>query len=73
MNEKIDMMIVRIKAIFLSVWFGVLPWWMYEKKKHHKGGYFYHLKINLVYAKRWLLFKETEGDRKFEKEVNENY
>lgn len=61
---------MRIKAIACALWFGLLPWQLYEKKKHYECSYLQHLWLNIKYACRWLFFKETESDREFERTVN---
>jgi hypothetical protein len=60
----------RIKAIACALWFGILPWWMYEEKRHYDCSYAHHLWINIKYAVRWILFIENESDRQFEKKTN---
>jgi len=57
----------RIRAILKAPFHGILPWWMYEKKKHHGGSYWVHLWANLCLAYRWFFFLEDETDREFEK------
>lgn len=64
---------VRVKAIVCALYYGILPWWMYENKKHFEGSYLHHLFINIGYAAMWLFFMETEDDRRFEKLVNNNF
>lgn len=64
---------MRIKAIWNCLKYGLLPWWTYEKEKHYNCGYWQHLWINLTYACRWLLCKETDSDIQFEKEINNNF
>lgn len=64
---------IRIKAIWYCLKFGILPYWMYEKKKHYECNYFEHLMINIKMACRWALFKEDETDIEFERKVNKNY
>lgn len=64
---------MRAKAIYHCLKYGLLPWWMYEDKKHYDFGYWQHLWINLCYAFKWATFRETESDIIFEKEVNNNF
>lgn len=64
---------MRIKAIWNCLKYGLLPWWVYEKEKHYDSSYWQHLWINLTYAWRWLLWKETCSDIQFEKEINNNF
>jgi hypothetical protein len=61
---------MRIRAIIYALWFGLLPWQLYEKKKHYECSYLHHLWINIKYATRWLFYKETESDHEFELKVN---
>lgn len=61
---------MRIRAIYKALKHGILPWWMYEDKKHYNGSYLQHLCINIQYAWRWITFNELESDIEFEKEVN---
>lgn len=63
---------VRLKAILNCLYFGLLPWWMYEKKRHYDCSYVYHLVINIQHAWRWATFHEDESDKEFESEVNKN-
>lgn len=64
---------VRLKAIWYCIYFSVLPWWMYEKEKHYRCSYLYHLWINLSMIIRWITFTETDNDIEFEKTVNKNF
>lgn len=61
---------MRLHAIARALWFGVLPWWLYENEPHYDCGYWPHLALNLGYALRWASRRETEADRRFEREVN---
>lgn len=62
---------MRLGAIWCCLWFGLRPWWLYEDECHYSPmSYREHLKLNLSYAWIWLRFRETEGDRAFEREVN---
>lgn len=63
---------MRARAILYCLKYGLLPWWVYEDKKHYDCGYWEHLWVNLVYAWRWLTYTETCSDIQFEKEVNGN-
>jgi hypothetical protein len=60
----------RLRAIIYAFWYGILPWWMYEEKRHYECSYLAHLWLNITYAMRWLFFLESESDRAFEKKVN---
>ena len=61
---------MRIRAIFCCIYFSIVPWWIYEKKKHYRRTYWKHLKLNFGQIKTWLLKQETQEDIDFEKEVN---
>lgn len=64
---------MRLRAIFCCLYFGLVPWSIYEKTKHYCGTYWGHLKLNLEQSTVWLLYKETEEDIAFEKEVNASW
>lgn len=57
---------MRFKAIYYSIIHGLLPWWCYEDVKHYDCSYLQHLWINVVYAFRWFIDKQTYSDIKFE-------
>lgn len=63
---------IRIKAILNCLYFGLLPWWVYERNRHYDCSYIRHLAINIQYAWRWITFQENESDREFELKVNNN-
>lgn len=63
---------MRLKAIYYSIKHGLLPYWMYEKKKHYNCSYLSHLWINIKYAWRWITFREYQSDIDFEKHINSN-
>lgn len=55
---------LRLKALFDCLWFGLLPYWVYESKCHYEGtSYFEHMMINVRVARKWLTFSETESLR----------
>lgn len=63
----------RTRAIYYCLKYGILPWWCYERTCHYEGmTYGEHLRLNLRYAARWLLRQETEDDRDFERDTNNN-
>lgn len=62
---------MRLKAIFKAFYYGVLPYWAYERVKHYDCSYFTHFLINVKYAFRWLTFTEDESDIEFEKTINQ--
>jgi hypothetical protein len=63
---------MRLRAILKALYHGLLPWWMYESKKHYECSYWQHLWINVIYAWRWLTFGEYESDVEFEKQINQS-
>ena len=60
----------RARIVGRSLFYGVLPSWVYEPEPHYDCGYWRHLGMNLAYAFRWVTGQETADDRKFEAEVN---
>lgn len=64
----------RIRAIFCCIWFGIVPWQLYESEKHYEYDYFTHLKLNWGMVFFWITkWKIDEEELKFEKEVNPNW
>lgn len=62
---------MRARAIVCALWFGLLPWWIYEERCHFRPwGYWRHLAHNLGYAWRWVTLRETVGDTRFELQTN---
>jgi len=61
---------VRLRAILCALWFGIIPWWVYEEERHYPEPYLEHLWLNLVYAAHWALGRQTLGDVRFELENN---
>ena len=61
---------MRARAIFCCLYFSIVPWWIYEKKKHYERSYLLHLKLNLETAWGWAFFKEKPSWIEFEKEIN---
>lgn len=62
---------MRIRAIICALWYGVLPWQLYERECHYRGmTYGEHLLLNLRLAVTWATWSETEDDREFERTVN---
>ena len=60
----------RLASVWYCLWYGVRPWWMYERVKHHRGSYWDHLTANLAYAWRWVTWRDQTADRAYEAEVN---
>jgi len=63
---------VRMRAIAHAIYFGVMPYWVYEQVKHYDCSYLQHLAINVRYAWRWITYQEDESDREFELKTNKN-
>jgi hypothetical protein len=63
---------IRIRAILKALYFGLMPYWVYEKVRHYECSYFRHLVINIRYAFRWVTYSEDESDRQFELKTNNN-
>ena len=65
---------IRARAIFCCVWFGTMPWWLYESKKHYEYGYFSHLKLNWKMVFVWLTnLKIDVEELEFEEKANPNW
>jgi hypothetical protein len=62
---------MRFRAMVCALWYGVLPWWLYERRCHYPGmTYGQHLCLNLRYANAWATWRESASDYLFELEVN---
>lgn len=61
---------LRSRAIFCCLWFGLLPWWVYENTPHCSCPWWEHLKLNLADARMWLENRQSFGDWRFELRVN---
>jgi len=62
---------MRARAIACALWYGILPWWMYEDRCHYPGmTYLQHLRLNLRYAWTWISGRETTDDVAFELSTN---
>lgn len=63
---------MRLRAISCAAFYGLAPYWLYEDEPHYAPwSYWRHLRENLAYGIRWLLFVETDEDRAFERDVNQ--
>jgi hypothetical protein len=65
---------MRVKAMWCCIWFGTMPYRVYEKTCHYRRGYLGHLKLNWGTVWMWV----TSGQvRKsfvdFENETNSNW
>jgi hypothetical protein len=63
-------MTTRSRALLCCLWFGLIPWQIYERKRHYDGGYLGHLWLNIGYAFRWMTCREGAIDVLFEWRVN---
>jgi len=65
---------VRARAIFCCIWFGTMPWRLYETKKHYRRSYFLHLKLNWRMPWVWLTSLKVDTEEiEFEQEVNPSW
>ena len=67
---------LRIRAIFCCLYFGTMPWRVYEKECHYEGvSYLSHLWMNLETAWHWVWLTDeiTQEYIDFEKEVNPSW
>ncbi len=55
---------LKLKAICSCVWFGIMPYWVYENECHYDN-YLSHLVFNLKYMFKWILNDIDESDIKF--------
>jgi hypothetical protein len=62
---------VRAKAILKAIYHGLMPYGVYEQKRHYKCSYLQHLWINICYGWRWATFRELDSDIEFEKQTNQ--
>jgi hypothetical protein len=70
-SANLDM---RLRAIVSCLYFGIMPWQLYESSCHYKGtGYWRHLCLNLVQSCIWLAGYEEKDDIDFEAEVNPSW
>jgi hypothetical protein len=65
---------MRLKGIWCCLWFGTMPWRLYEKKKHYRRGYWKHLKLNWGTVWMWLT-QRTVGKSfvDFENQINPSW
>ena len=73
-KKEIPKLDTRARAIFCCIWFGTMPWRLYEKKKHYRRSYLLHLKLNWEMVWVWLTSWKVDADEiEFEQEVNPNW
>ena len=62
---------VRARALAAAVFYALVPWPLYERECHHAPqSYGGHLVLNIRYAVRWALGRQSYGDVRFEVEKN---
>ena len=73
-NKEVPSLEIRARAVFCCIWYGTMPWRLYETKKHYRRSYFLHLKLNWGSAYAWLTnYKVDKEDVDFEREVNPSW
>ena len=73
-SKKVPTIDTRARAIFCCIWFGTMPWRLYEKKKHYCSSYSRHLKLNWGSAYMWLTTLKIDAEEfEFEQEVNSSW
>lgn len=73
-SKKVPSLEIRARAIFCCIWFGTLPWRLYETKKHYRRSYSLHLKLNWGSAYAWLTnYEVVKEEIEFEQEVNSSW
>lgn len=64
---------MRLRAIWCCLWFGILPWQLYQGESHYRRGYARHLYLNLATVLHWALWIEPAERHDFEREVNPSW
>lgn len=65
------MLWIQTKAILCALWYGILPWCLYERECHYEGWtYRQHLCHNLRYAWGWLTYDITPNYIRHELTIN---
>ena len=73
-KKEIPSLDTRARAIFCCIWFGTMPWQLYEHKKHYEYDYWSHLKLNWKMVLVWLTSLKIDADEiEFEQEANPNW
>ena len=73
-KKEIPTINTRARAIFCCIWFGTMPWQLYENKKHYEYDYVSHLKLNWNMVLVWLTSLKIDVEElKFEQEVNPSW
>ena len=65
---------VRLRAVWCCMWFGLMPWQLYERQCHYVGlSYIQHVMLNVELAVIWLTGKELSSDWEFENKTNPSW
>ena len=73
-KKEIPKLDTRARAIFCCIWFGTMPWQLYESKKHYEYDYWSHLKLNWRMVWVWLTSRKLDVEElKFEQDVNSTW
>ena len=73
-KKEIPTLDTRTRAIFCCIWFGTMPWQLYESEKHYEYDYYSHLKLNWGSAWMWLTSRKIDKEElEFEHEVNPSW
>jgi len=55
----------RLRLVAEALWYGLLPWRVYERECHYACSYWRHAAVNVALAWRWATWTETAEDRAF--------
>ena len=73
-KKEIPTLDTRARAIFCCIWFGTMPWQLYENEKHYEYDYWSHLKLNWRMVWVWLTSWKLDAEElEFEYEVNSTW
>ena len=73
-KKEIPSLDTRARAIFCCIWFGTMPWRLYESKKHYEYNYWSHVKLNWGMVWVWLTSRKVDTEEiEFEQKVNPSW
>ena len=73
-KKEIPTLDTRARAIFCCIWFGTMPWQLYEHEKHYEHNYWSHVKLNWSMIWTWFThIKINAEELAFEQKVNPNW
>ena len=73
-KKEIPTLDTRTRAIYCCIWFGTMPWQLYESEKHYEYDYYSHLKLNWGSAWMWLTSRKIDKEElEFEHEGNPSW